>query len=53
MGRLLDPLTQDACAFYEEHSLFADYSGVVYDTEEGDRIAQAMGHRKAVILQNH
>ena len=53
MGRLLDPLTQDACAFYEEHSLFADYSGVVYETDEGDRIAQAMGHRKAVILQNH
>jgi ribulose-5-phosphate 4-epimerase/fuculose-1-phosphate aldolase len=53
MGRLLDPLTQDACAFYEEHSLFADYNGVVYEMEEGDRIAQAMGHRKAVILQNH
>ena len=53
MGRLLDPLTQDACAFYEEHSLFADYNGVVYETEEGDRIAQAMGRRKAVILQNH
>jgi ribulose-5-phosphate 4-epimerase/fuculose-1-phosphate aldolase len=53
MGRLLDPLTQDACAFYEEHSLFADYSGVVYETEEGDRIAESLGHRKAVILQNH
>ena len=53
LGRLLDPITQDACAFYEDHSLFADYTGVVYDTSEGDRIAQALGHRKAVILQNH
>jgi ribulose-5-phosphate 4-epimerase/fuculose-1-phosphate aldolase len=53
MGRLLDPLTQDACAFYEDHSLFADYTGVVYDTSEGDRIAESLGHRKAVILQNH
>jgi ribulose-5-phosphate 4-epimerase/fuculose-1-phosphate aldolase len=53
MGRLLDPLTQDACAFYEDHSLFADYTGVVYDMSEGDRIAQALGDRKAVIMQNH
>jgi ribulose-5-phosphate 4-epimerase/fuculose-1-phosphate aldolase len=53
LGRLLDPLTQDACAFYEDHSLFDDYTGVVYDLSEGDRIAQALGHRKAVILQNH
>jgi ribulose-5-phosphate 4-epimerase/fuculose-1-phosphate aldolase len=53
LGRLLDPLTQDACAFYEDHSVFDDYTGVVYDMSEGDRIAQALGHRKAVILQNH
>jgi ribulose-5-phosphate 4-epimerase/fuculose-1-phosphate aldolase len=53
LGRLLDPLTQDACAFYEDHSLFADYTGVVYDESEGDRIAQALGNRKAVIMQNH
>lgn len=24
LGRLLDPLTQDACSFYEDHSLFVD-----------------------------
>jgi ribulose-5-phosphate 4-epimerase/fuculose-1-phosphate aldolase len=52
-GRLLDPLTQDACAFYEDHSVFSDYTGVVYDMSEGDRIAQALGSRKAVIMQNH
>jgi ribulose-5-phosphate 4-epimerase/fuculose-1-phosphate aldolase len=53
LGRLLDPLTQDACAFYQDHGLFSDYTGVVYDTSEGDRIAEALGDRKAVILQNH
>ena len=53
LGRLLDPLTQDACAFYEDHGLFQDYTGVVFDTSEGDRIAQALGHQKAAILQNH
>src|SRR5271167_2804972 len=53
LGRLLDPITQDACAFYEDHALFDDYTGVVYETSEGDRIAQTLGNRKAVILRNH
>ncbi len=53
LGRLLDPLTQDACAFYEDHALFDDYTGVVYATDEGDRIARALGEKKAVILRNH
>jgi ribulose-5-phosphate 4-epimerase/fuculose-1-phosphate aldolase len=53
LGRLLDPLTQDACAFYDDHSLFDDYTGVVLETAEGDRIAQALGPRKGVILRNH
>jgi ribulose-5-phosphate 4-epimerase/fuculose-1-phosphate aldolase len=53
LGRLLDPLTQDACAFHEDHSLFDDYTGVVLDLEEGKRIAHALGDHKAVILRNH
>ena len=53
LGRLLDPLTQDACAFYGDHSLFDDYTGVVLDPEEGKRIAHALGENKAVILRNH
>ena len=53
LGRLLDPLTQDACAFYGDHALFDDYSGVVFDLSEGDRIAEALGPHKAVILRNH
>lgn len=53
LGRLLDPLTQDACAFYGDHAVFDDYTGVVFDPEEGKRIAHALGDRKAVILRNH
>ncbi|MGG6297929.1 class II aldolase/adducin family protein [Leptolyngbya sp. AN02str] len=53
LGRKLDPLTQDACSFYEDHTLFDDYTGVVLDPNEGDRIAQALGHHKAMILKNH
>ena len=53
LGRLLDPITQDACAFYEDHALFDDFTGVVLDPGEGDRIGDALGTGKAVILQNH
>ena len=53
LGRLLDPITQDVCAFYQDHSLFADFTGVVYETSEGKRIAEALGNNKAVILRNH
>ena len=53
LGRTLDPLTQDACAFYQDHSLFDGYTGVVLDMEEGKRIAATLGERKAVILRNH
>ena len=52
-GRLLDPITQDACAFFEDHGLFDDYTGVVIDVEEGKRIAHALGDYKAAILRNH
>ena len=53
LGRLLDPITQDSCTFFEDHGLFNDYTGVVIDTEEGKRIAHALGDNKAAILRNH
>ena len=53
LGITLDPITQDACAFYEDHALFDDFTGVVLEVEEGDRIAQTLGSNKAAILRNH
>ena len=53
LGRLLDPITQDSCAFYKDHALFDDFTGVVLDLEEGKRIGHALGDHKAVILRNH
>ena len=53
LGRRLDPITQDACAFYDDHGLFDDFTGVVLDVEEGRRIGDALGGNKAVILRNH
>lgn len=53
LGRHLSPLTQDSCVFYQDHGLFDEFGGVVYETSEGDKIAAALGPRKAVILKNH
>ena len=53
LGALLDPLTQDSCAFYEDHALFDDFTGVVNETAEGARIAEALGDNKMAILRNH
>jgi len=49
----IEPLTQDACAFYDDIGTYADYRGVVLSSEEGDRIGRALGPNKAVILRNH
>jgi ribulose-5-phosphate 4-epimerase/fuculose-1-phosphate aldolase len=52
-ARPLDPISQDACAFFEDHAVFDDYTGVVFQGGEGDRIAEALGNGKAAILRNH
>src|SRR6476646_7286463 len=49
----LATLTQDASAFYGDHAVFDDFTGVVLDLEEGKRIAHTLGDGKAVILSNH
>ncbi|MBD2194314.1 MULTISPECIES: class II aldolase/adducin family protein [Calothrix] len=53
LGRPLEPLNQDACAFYEDHSVFDDYTGDLLDINETKRIVEILGHHKAIILRNH
>lgn len=54
LGRLLDPISQDACFFYEAHAVYESYSGVIFDPAEGHEIATVLGPtHKLVILANH
>ncbi|KAF8174592.1 class II aldolase/adducin domain-containing protein [Mycena galopus ATCC 62051] len=53
LGKTLDPISQDACAFYNDHALYTQYNGIVLDEVEGIAITEALGARKAAILQNH
>ncbi|KAK8223674.1 class II aldolase/adducin N-terminal [Phyllosticta capitalensis] len=49
----LDMLTQDSCAFYEDHVVYPNFGGVVMATEEGKRIAATLGQKKCALLGNH
>ncbi|MFI1013685.1 class II aldolase/adducin family protein [Streptomyces sp. NPDC020965] len=53
LGELIEPITQEACAFYEDHALVDRYTGVIVDEEEGQQIATALGPYKGVVLRNH
>lgn len=53
LGRKLDPLTQDSCAFYNDHVVYESFNGVVLAEKEGKNIAACLGNKKAALLQNH
>ncbi|MCT4355727.1 class II aldolase/adducin family protein [Streptomyces sp. Je 1-79] len=53
LGELIEPITQEACGFYQDHALYDAYTGVAVDREEGRRIATALGPYKAIVLRNH
>ncbi|CAG9947067.1 unnamed protein product [Clonostachys rosea f. rosea IK726] len=53
LGRPIDMLTQDACAFWRDVGVYRQFKGAVLAAEEGQNIARDLGNRKACILQNH
>lgn len=53
LGRKLDTLTQDSCAFHNDHVLYESFNGVVLAEKEGKDIAACLGGAKAALLQNH
>ncbi|MFJ5550790.1 class II aldolase/adducin family protein [Streptomyces sp. NPDC093225] len=53
LGELLDPITQEACAFYQDHALLDRYTGPAAGTGDARLIAAALGSHKALVLRNH
>jgi ribulose-5-phosphate 4-epimerase/fuculose-1-phosphate aldolase len=51
--RPIEPITQEACVFYEDHAIFDDEEVQVQDLAGGVRIAEALGANRAIILRNH
>jgi len=54
LGRPLDPISQDACAFYEDHVVIKDEAGqVAVETKAGMSVAPHFKGVRAAIHQNH
>ena len=53
LGIPLRPVVQEACAFFEDQSVYADYNGLALEEDEGRRMAEALGPNRAVVLRNH
>jgi ribulose-5-phosphate 4-epimerase/fuculose-1-phosphate aldolase len=51
--RQVEPISQEACAFFEDHAIFDDEELDIVSTDGGKRIAAALGSCKAVTLRNH
>ncbi|MFI5666813.1 class II aldolase/adducin family protein [Streptomyces sp. NPDC051704] len=48
LGELLAPISEEACAFYEDHALLDGFAG----PQDAVRIARALGPYKALVLRN-
>ena len=54
LGRPLEPISQDACAFYEDHVVIGEAAGAVsVEHRAGSDVAAAFKGVKAAIHQNH
>ncbi|HEY0178657.1 MAG TPA: class II aldolase/adducin family protein [Dokdonella sp.] len=54
LGKKLEPISQDAAAFYEDHVVIGDEAGqVAVEVKAGHRVAAAFAGVKAAIHQNH
>jgi ribulose-5-phosphate 4-epimerase/fuculose-1-phosphate aldolase len=51
--RPIEPITQEACVFFEDHAIFDDEEVQVQSVEAGQRIADALGSMSAIVLRNH
>lgn len=52
LGRTLDPLTQDSAAFYQQQAL-SEFTGIVLEADQAQKIVQDIGDKNYAILQNH
>ncbi len=51
--RTIEPVSQESAMFFEDHAVFDDEEVQVRSCDGGERIAAALGDRRAVILANH
>lgn len=53
LGVPLKILDQNACSFWNDQALYAEYSGVVKDDAQAAELAAALGEKRVAVLMNH
>lgn len=53
LGRPLEMLDQNSCAFHEDVAIYERYTGIVVQPEQSAELVEALGSKRALILQNH
>ncbi|GAA2092367.1 class II aldolase/adducin family protein [Kitasatospora saccharophila] len=53
LGRLLEPIDQESCAFYGRQVLYRDYEGPSVSLAQGRDIAEKLGDNRAILLRHH
>lgn len=51
--RQVEPISQESCAFVDDHAIFDDEEVDIVTLDGGKRIAAALGENKAISLRNH
>ena len=52
-ARMIEPISQESCIFFEDHALWNDEEVQVQSLPAGRRIAEALAQNSAIILRNH
>ena len=52
-ARMIEPISQESCIFFEDHALWNDEEVQVQSVPAGRRIAEALAQHSSIILRNH
>jgi ribulose-5-phosphate 4-epimerase/fuculose-1-phosphate aldolase len=52
-GQLLEPIDQESAAFYHDQVFYSDYDGPSVALEQGRRMAEHLGSKRAMLLRHH
>lgn len=53
LNKKIEPIDQNCCLFYENHSLYDTYNGPVNDPDDALKLAKALKGMDIIILRNH
>lgn len=53
LGRKIEPIDQNCCLFFENHTLYDQYNGPVNDPQDAYNLAKALNGMDAAVLRNH